>query len=99
MLQVSRANCALRGCHMSVEEVTTLIVSGGLTGLSLGVTLYQIGLPFRIFESVPKIKPLGVGVNLLPNAVRELYGLGLRAALPEVGVQTRDYDFYARKGL
>lgn len=99
MLQVSRANCALRGCHRIVEEVTTLIAGDGLAGLSLGVTLYQIGLPFQIFESVPKIKPLGVGVNLQPNAVREVYGLGLRAALPEVGVQTRDYGFYARKGL
>ena len=48
---------------------------------------------------MPAIKPLGVGVNLQPNAVRELYDLGLAAALPKVGVKTRDYGFYTRKGL
>ena len=53
-----------------------LIAGAGIGGLSTALTLHQIGVPCRIFESVADIKPLGVGINLQPNAVRELYELG-----------------------
>lgn len=43
-----------------------LISGGGKAGLNLGLTLHQIGVPFHLFESVNKPKPLGVGINLHP---------------------------------
>jgi 5-methylphenazine-1-carboxylate 1-monooxygenase len=79
--------------------MTILIAGGGIAGLSLGLTLHQIGLPFRIYETVPEMRPLGVGINLQPNAVRELFDLGLEASLDTVGVKTRDYGFYTKRGL
>ena len=79
--------------------MTILIAGGGIAGLSLGLTLHQIGIPFRIYEAAPDIRPLGVGINLQPNAVRELFALGLEAALDDIAVRTRDYGFYSRKGL
>ena len=79
--------------------MTVIIAGGGIAGLSLGLTLHQIGVPFRIFEAVPRMRPLGVGINLQPNAVRELLDLGLEASLDEIGVRTRDYGFYTKKGL
>ena len=79
--------------------MTILIAGGGIAGLSLGLTLHQIGLPFRIFEAVPEVRPLGVGVNLQPNAVRELFDLGLEAGLDKIGVKTRDYGFFTKMGL
>jgi 2-polyprenyl-6-methoxyphenol hydroxylase-like FAD-dependent oxidoreductase len=76
-----------------------LIAGGGIAGLSLALTCHQIGVPFRVFESVPKIKPLGVGINLQPSAVRELFDLGLESALEGIGVRTRDYGMYTQFGL
>ena len=53
--------------------MTVLIAGGGIAGLALGLTCHQIGAPFKIFESVDEVKPLGVGINLQPSAVRELF--------------------------
>jgi 2-polyprenyl-6-methoxyphenol hydroxylase-like FAD-dependent oxidoreductase len=79
--------------------MTVLIAGGGIAGLSLALTCHQIGVPFKVFESVSQIKPLGVGINLQPSAVRELIDLGLEPRLDEIGVRTRDYGMYTKKGL
>ncbi len=79
--------------------MTVLIAGGGIAGLSLGLTCHQIGVPFRVFESVSQIRPLGVGINLQPSAVRELVDLGLEPQLAQIGVRTRDYGMYTKKGL
>lgn len=78
--------------------MTVLIAGGGIAGLALGLTLHQIGVPFRIYEAAQSVRPLGVGINLQPNAVRELYDLGLSDALDGIGVKTRQYGFYSRYG-
>jgi 2-polyprenyl-6-methoxyphenol hydroxylase-like FAD-dependent oxidoreductase len=78
--------------------MTVLIVGAGIAGLTLGLTLHQIGVPFRLFEAVPALRPLGVGINLQPTAVRELGDLGLADRLDAVGIRTRDYGFYTRTG-
>lgn len=78
--------------------MTVLIAGGGIAGLALGLTCHQIGVPFKIFEAVREIKPLGVGINLQPTAVRELFDLGLEAELPKIGVKTRDYGMYSKTG-
>lgn len=79
--------------------MTVLIAGGGIAGLSLGLTCHQIGVPFRVFESVARVRPLGVGINLQPSAVRELADLGLEPQLAQIGVRTRDYGMYTKKGL
>jgi 5-methylphenazine-1-carboxylate 1-monooxygenase len=76
-----------------------LIAGSGIAGLTLGLTLHQLKLPFRLYEAVPELKPLGLGVNLQPNAVRELFDLGLEHQLDAIGVRTRQYGFYTRTGL
>lgn len=78
--------------------MTILIAGAGIAGLSLGLTLHQIGVPFRIYESVRSLQPLGVGINLQPNAVRELVEMGLGDMLDDVGLRTRDYGFYSKTG-
>ncbi len=79
--------------------MTVLIAGAGIAGLSLALTCHQIGVPFRVFEAVRDVKPLGVGINLQPNAVRELFDLGLEDALAEIGVETREYGMFSKKGL
>lgn len=79
--------------------MTVLIAGGGIAGLTLALTCHQIGVPFQVFESVSQIRPLGVGINLQPSAVRELMDLGMGTRLDEIGVRTRDYGMYTKKGL
>lgn len=78
--------------------MTVVIVGGGIAGLSLGLTCHQIGAPFRLFEAAKTIAPLGVGINLQPNAVRELFDLGLEHDLATIGVETREYGFFSKHG-
>ena len=47
-----------------------IIVGAGIGGLTLGLALHQAGIPCRIFESAPEIRPIGVGINLLPHATQ-----------------------------
>ena len=75
-----------------------VIVGAGIGGLTLGLRLHQAGIPCRIFEAAPEIKPLGVGINLLPHATKELTELGLQAALAKVAVTTSEIAYYNRFG-
>jgi 2-polyprenyl-6-methoxyphenol hydroxylase-like FAD-dependent oxidoreductase len=75
-----------------------IIVGGGVGGLTLGLRLHEAGIPCRVFEAAPEIKPLGVGINLLPHASKELGELGLEQALAEVAITTREIAYYNRFG-
>ncbi len=78
--------------------MTILISGAGIAGLTLALTCRQIGMPCRIVEQVREVKPLGVGINLQPNAVRELIDLGLEAELSAIGVPTQELAMFAANG-
>ncbi len=75
-----------------------IIVGAGIGGLTLGLALHQAKIPCRIFESVPEIRAIGVGINLLPHASKELAALGLEEALAKVAIHTTDATFFNRFG-
>jgi 2-polyprenyl-6-methoxyphenol hydroxylase-like FAD-dependent oxidoreductase len=75
-----------------------IIVGAGIGGLTLGLALHGAGIPCRIFESAPEIKPIGVGINLLQHATKELAALGLEPALAQVAIETKDATFFNRFG-
>ena len=75
-----------------------LIIGAGIGGLTLGLMLHRAGIACRIFEAAPELKAVGVGINILPHASRELCALGLEDALAKVAVTTREYCFYNRFG-
>ena len=78
--------------------MTVLIAGGGIGGLTLALSLNQIGVPAKVFESVAELKPLGVGINVLPHAVRELIELGLLDRLDEAGVRTKELAYFSKHG-
>ncbi len=81
------------------KQDPVLIAGGGIGGLTLALTLHQIGVPCQVFEAVPELQPLGVGINLQPNAVRELYDLGLGADLLDaIGIQAKEWALVGRNG-
>jgi 5-methylphenazine-1-carboxylate 1-monooxygenase len=75
-----------------------IIVGGGIGGLTLGLALHERGIPCRIFESAAEIRAVGVGINLLPHATKELAALGLEPALAGVAIETTDATFFNRFG-
>ena len=82
---------------MTKEKV--LIAGGGIAGLTLALTLQEIGVACTVFESVPELQPLGVGVNIQPNAVRELEDLGIgEAELDKVGIPAREWALVGLNG-
>lgn len=82
-----------------MSEPHVIIAGGGVAGLSLGLTLHQIGVPFTVVEAVAELKPLGVGINVQPNAVRELMDMGITAdGLDKVGVSVREWALVGQQG-
>jgi 2-polyprenyl-6-methoxyphenol hydroxylase-like FAD-dependent oxidoreductase len=79
-----------------MDEV--VIVGAGIGGLTLALTLYQAGIPCRVYESASEIRPIGVGINVLPHAAKELAGLGLRDVLVSSGIATAESAFFNRFG-
>ena len=76
-----------------------LIAGGGIGGMATALTLHQIGVPCIVFETVPELQPLGVGINLQPNAVRELHDLGFgNDVLDTIGLQAREWALVGRNG-
>ncbi|GIJ50365.1 flavin-dependent oxidoreductase [Virgisporangium aliadipatigenens] len=76
-----------------------VIAGAGIGGLTLALSLHAAGLrDVRLLEAAPRIDPLGVGLNILPSAVRELFELGLGDRLVEVSVRTGALSYYDRHG-
>ncbi|MEI6548474.1 MAG: FAD-dependent monooxygenase, partial [Burkholderiales bacterium] len=74
------------------------IIGGGIGGLVTALALHAAGIRCTVFESVPVLRPLGVGINLLPHSVRVLAALGLQPQLSATAIETAALAFYNRHG-
>jgi len=82
-----------------VTNNLVIIAGGGIGGLATALTLHQIGVPCIVFETVREIQPLGVGINLQPNAVRELHDLGItQSDLDRIGLPAREWALVGLNG-
>jgi len=75
-----------------------IVVGAGIGGLSLALQLHQAGIPVRVYGAVRELAPLGVGINLQPNAVRELTELGLDNELAQTGLSTQKLCYFNKLG-
>jgi len=81
------------------KRVKVAIIGGGIGGMSLALSLAAAGLDdVDVYESAPAIRELGVGINVLPHAIRELTELGLLDRLSAVGIRTAEFSYFSRLG-
>ena len=71
--------------------MTVLIVGGGIGGMTIALSLHAAGIEAEVFEQAREIREVGIGINALPHAVKELAALGLLPALDRVGVRAGRY--------
>jgi 2-polyprenyl-6-methoxyphenol hydroxylase-like FAD-dependent oxidoreductase len=70
-------------------RMSVLVVGGGIGGLTTALALHERGIrDVTVLEASPEIRELGVGINTLPHAIRELRDLGLLDALDAVALRT-----------
>ncbi len=75
-----------------------LIAGGGIGGLALALSLHQKGIACEVYERSSEIRELGVGINTLPHAIKELDDLGLLEALDQVAIRTYELIYQNRLG-
>src|SRR3954467_6003316 len=75
-----------------------IIVGGGIGGLTTALMLRARGIGCELFEQSETIRELGVGINTLPHAIRELAGLGLLQKLDDVAIRTDELYYRNRHG-
>jgi 5-methylphenazine-1-carboxylate 1-monooxygenase len=75
-----------------------LIAGAGIGGLITALRLHHVGIDCEVYEQHEQIRELGVGVNLLPQAIAELDELGLVDALADVAIRTRELTYTHRLG-
>jgi 2-polyprenyl-6-methoxyphenol hydroxylase-like FAD-dependent oxidoreductase len=81
-----------------MTEPGIAVVGGGIAGLAFALSLHQRGISCDVYESVPQVKELGVGITLLPHAMRELAALGVQPQLEAVGIENLESVFFNRFG-
>jgi len=82
-----------------VTNDRVIIAGGGIGGLSLALTLHQIGVPCVVVEASSEMRPLGVGINVQPNAVRELLETGIELSdLDSIGVPALEWALVGLNG-
>lgn len=74
------------------------VVGAGITGLTTALSLHAAGMDCVVFEAVAQPAPLGVGINLLPHAMRELTELGLLPELRAAGVEIDELVYLTKHG-
>jgi len=75
-----------------------LVAGAGIGGLATALALTQRGIEVQLFESAASMRPLGVGINLLPHAAAELQALGLLDSIAAQGVRTAELCYFNRHG-
>jgi len=75
-----------------------IVVGGGIGGLATALSLHAQGIEVEVFEQSRAIRELGVGINTLPHAIKELAALGLLEQLDRIGIRTHELIYTNRFG-
>ncbi|MFZ3359154.1 MAG: flavin-dependent oxidoreductase [Xanthobacteraceae bacterium] len=75
-----------------------ILVGGGIGGLATALMLHARGIDCEVFEQADQVRELGVGINTLPHAIKELAGLGLLERLDSIAIRTYELFYTNRFG-
>jgi len=78
--------------------MNVIVIGAGIGGLTAALSLHAAGIDVRVYETAAEMKALGFGINLQPNAARELIELGLGEALAETAIETSELGYYNKLG-
>jgi 2-polyprenyl-6-methoxyphenol hydroxylase-like FAD-dependent oxidoreductase len=97
---VLATTCAAKAfIHQSYNCLMYIIIlGGGIGGLATALSLHAAGIACKVYEATSEIKPLGVGINVLPHSVRELTELGLLPKLDATGIRTEELVYATKRG-
>ena len=87
-----------RATALDPLQLPVAVVGAGIGGLVTALSLHQAGHDVQVYESADEVRALGVGINLLPHAVRELDALGLLDALIAASVQPSTLAYFTKRG-
>ena len=73
-----------------------IVIGGGIGGFATALSLHAVGIECEVFEQSRGIRELGVGMNMLPHAIKELAELGLLDALDRVAIRTYELIYANR---
>ena len=82
---------------MAIPKLDIAIIGAGIAGLTMAAALRKLGMNSVIYEQAPRFSRVGAAIQLTPNAVRVLRGLGIeehlraRSFMPDIGYN-RDWD-------
>ena len=83
---------------MTSKTQDIAIIGGGICGLALALNLHRLGIGCTVYERAPEVKELGVGITLLPHAMREFTALGIGDELFKAGIENAESCFFNRFG-
>jgi 5-methylphenazine-1-carboxylate 1-monooxygenase len=89
---------AAAGARRRRRSDPVMVVGGGIGGLTAALALHARGFRVRVFETARSVRPLGVGINLLPHSVRVLTDLGLGDALRAAAIETAELVYVNKLG-
>ncbi|WP_340613365.1 FAD-dependent monooxygenase [Xenorhabdus thailandensis] len=75
-----------------------IIIGAGISGLTLALAMHSRGMSAKIFESVSRIEPLGVGINIQPYATKVFHELDLLDTLTSSSIITKEMVFFNKYG-
>jgi 2-polyprenyl-6-methoxyphenol hydroxylase-like FAD-dependent oxidoreductase len=81
-----------------MTDIKVAIIGGGIAGLGFALGLHERGIACDVYESVPEVKEMGVGITLLPHGTKELAALGVLPQLEAVAIENLESVFYNRYG-
>jgi 5-methylphenazine-1-carboxylate 1-monooxygenase len=76
-----------------------IIIGAGIGGLTTALFLHKQGIEFEIYEAAPMIQDLGVGINLMPNAMATFDEIGMLPSIESAGVAPSELYYRTSQGM
>ena len=81
---------------MASSKPSIAIIGAGMGGLAVAATLLRAGFDVQIYEQAPRFARIGAGIQMMPNSMKVLRGIGVEEKLRQTGFEP--YSHLNREG-